>query len=139
MKTLSRILPVLLVLALAAPAPATDSPSYAKDYLALQDALASDQLVEARAAAARLLESAKGQKVFVAQAKKISAAQTLTEARKFFKALSEEAIRGSKGAFGADSEVVSCPMAQARWIQKKGSVRNPYYGKAMLECGEKAE
>lgn len=31
----------------------------------------------------------------------------------------------------------SCPMANAQWIQKTGSIKNPYYGKSMLECGEK--
>lgn len=31
----------------------------------------------------------------------------------------------------------SCPMAKARWIQKEGTLRNPYYGKSMLDCGEK--
>lgn len=31
----------------------------------------------------------------------------------------------------------SCPMANAKWIQKEGSLKNPYYGKSMLECGEK--
>lgn len=31
----------------------------------------------------------------------------------------------------------SCPMANGKWIQKNGSLKNPYYGKSMLECGEK--
>ena len=31
----------------------------------------------------------------------------------------------------------SCPMASAQWIQKSGTIKNPYYGKSMLECGEK--
>jgi len=29
-----------------------------------------------------------------------------------------------------------CPMADAYWLQKVGAVRNPYYGKSMLTCGE---
>lgn len=32
-----------------------------------------------------------------------------------------------------------CPMADAYWIQKVGEVRNPYYGKFMLNCGAKVE
>ena len=28
-------------------------------------------------------------------------------------------------------------MAKAKWIQKPGTLRNPYYGKSMLDCGEK--
>lgn len=31
----------------------------------------------------------------------------------------------------------SCPMAKATWVQKEPEMRNPYYGKSMLECGEK--
>ena len=33
-------------------------------------------------------------------------------------------------------DVVYCPMAKASWLQKKGNIRNPYYGQAMLSCGE---
>lgn len=27
-------------------------------------------------------------------------------------------------------------MAKASWVQKRGKVRNPYYGPKMLDCGE---
>jgi hypothetical protein len=30
-----------------------------------------------------------------------------------------------------------CSMAKAKWIQAKGALRNPYYGKSMLQCGQK--
>lgn len=33
--------------------------------------------------------------------------------------------------------VAECPMAKAKWIQKEGSIANPYYGESMLECGER--
>jgi hypothetical protein len=26
-------------------------------------------------------------------------------------------------------------MKKAYWLQKKGDIQNPYYGKEMLECG----
>ena len=29
-----------------------------------------------------------------------------------------------------------CPMVKASWLQKGDTIRNPYYGSAMLECGE---
>ncbi len=32
-----------------------------------------------------------------------------------------------------------CPMADAYWLQKIGPVRNPYFGKSMLTCGEQVE
>jgi len=31
--------------------------------------------------------------------------------------------------------VAYCPMAQKYWLQKGTAIRNPYYGKSMLECG----
>ena len=30
-----------------------------------------------------------------------------------------------------------CPMVNKQWLQKGETVSNPYYGKAMLTCGEK--
>ena len=35
-----------------------------------------------------------------------------------------------------DLFVLHCPMAEADWLQLDRTVRNPYYGKSMLECGE---
>lgn len=32
-----------------------------------------------------------------------------------------------------------CPMADAYWLQKIGPVRNPYFGKSMLTCGEQVK
>jgi len=31
---------------------------------------------------------------------------------------------------------VYCDMAKASWLQMDRKIRNPYYGKEMLECGE---
>jgi hypothetical protein len=33
-------------------------------------------------------------------------------------------------------DVVFCSMAKGSWLQKRGEVRNPYYGSSMLTCGE---
>jgi hypothetical protein len=37
----------------------------------------------------------------------------------------------------AGVEVMYCSMAEGRWLQRTQSVRNPYYGAAMLTCGER--
>jgi hypothetical protein len=29
-----------------------------------------------------------------------------------------------------------CPMVRGSWLQKDETIRNPYYGKGMLTCGE---
>lgn len=61
----------------------------------------------------------------------------IEELRASFKRLSEIYLKHidktkMKGLISA-----SCPMASAKWIQREGSLQNPYYGKSMLECGEK--
>ena len=38
-------------------------------------------------------------------------------------------------AFGPNVNLVVCPMLQKPWLQKGTSVANPYFGKAMLTCG----
>ena len=61
----------------------------------------------------------------------------IEDLRSSFKKLSEVYIEnGDKKEMGK-FEKASCPMAKAKWIQKPGPLRNPYYGKSMLDCGEK--
>jgi hypothetical protein len=63
--------------------------------------------------------------------------KSIDELRISFKKLSELYLaEGSKKEM-KDLQKASCPMAEAKWVQKKGNLRNPYYGKSMLECGEK--
>ena len=138
MNFLTQLFVPLFIISMATPTRAGESPPYAEHYLAIQEALSGDQLPDAQAAAARLEKSIRDQKILANQARQIKVASDLEEARKAFKALSETLIAKSKGALGPASEVVSCSMAKARWIQKKGKIRNPYYGKSMLTCGEKS-
>lgn len=63
--------------------------------------------------------------------------KNIEEVRNSFKKLSEVYIEnGSKKEMKGLTKA-SCPMAKAKWIQKDSSLKNPYYGKSMLECGEK--
>jgi hypothetical protein len=32
-------------------------------------------------------------------------------------------------------KVAYCPMARKSWLQKSGTIQNPYYGTAMSDCG----
>lgn len=63
--------------------------------------------------------------------------KNIDELRSSFKVLSEIYIKNIPGSELKGATKASCPMASARWIQKEGNLRNPYYGKSMLECGEK--
>lgn len=63
--------------------------------------------------------------------------KNIEEVRTSFKTLSEVYIEhGNKKEFKGLT-LATCPMAKAKWIQKNTDLKNPYYGKSMLECGEK--
>jgi hypothetical protein len=62
----------------------------------------------------------------------------LKSARAAFGTLSDALLsyaRTSKVTIGGDVHVAYCPMLRKYWLQKGTTIRNPYYGKAMLECG----
>ncbi len=107
-----------------------------KNYLKMQDSLANDDFTAA-------LE---GQKIMCAKelsrykesykdcGKKF---KDIEELRESFKKLSSVYIANSDKKEMKDLIVAECPMAKAKWIQTKGGIRNPYFGKSMLECGQK--
>lgn len=78
-----------------------------------------------------------------AAAGRVRAAKDMAAGRQAFEGLSSLTIRAAK-LFGTDPErtlhVVHCPMAfdnkGADWLQGDQTVANPYFGAAMLRCGE---
>lgn len=63
--------------------------------------------------------------------------KNIDQMRESFKKLSSlYLVNGNKKQI-KDLITAECPMAKAKWLQTKGSIRNPYYGKSMLECGQK--
>ncbi len=63
--------------------------------------------------------------------------KSIEELRESFKVLSEVYLKNGSPKEMKGLMKATCPMAAANWIQKNGALRNPYYGKSMLECGEK--
>jgi protein SCO1 len=64
---------------------------------------------------------------------------TIAEARRAFGVMSDALVSYLKtgNATPGDSvRIAYCPMVRKSWLQKDGPVANPYYGRAMLECGE---
>jgi len=125
-------------------------------YLALQEALADDDVEAARAAAATMDEAVEGVRSAMLVGAplsdwrrlraglRIEAADTDIEAlRSDFYALSQTLI-SLQDRFGhtLDRELVVawCPMALddqgAPWIQSGRTIDNPYFGSMMLRCGE---
>jgi hypothetical protein len=124
-----------------------------REYLSIQDALASDTLAgvpeAARklGAAARALDVKKAgrpaaelaalTKELATSASTLGAAKDLAAARQAFKTLSRPMVAWATVARPAGIEVMSCSMVEGKWLQKTRSVRNPYYGASMLKCGER--
>ena len=115
-----------------------------ENYLAAQASLAGDSMGTVSASASALAQAVRGDtaKTFPAevasQAEALAKAKDLASARKAFQALSASLIRYAKAGnipAGTLYEVY-CPMAKASWLQVDKTVRNPYFGQAMLSCGQ---
>ncbi|MBC76152.1 MAG: hypothetical protein CME64_09065 [Halobacteriovoraceae bacterium] len=63
--------------------------------------------------------------------------ESIKDLRNSFKNLSQLFIGNGKNKELEQLQIMSCSMAKAKWVQKKGDIANPYYGKKMLSCGEK--
>lgn len=128
-------------------------------YLAIQVALAGDDLAAAKKAAGtalvalgkvkmHLLEG-EAHRVWMKQAnqletllEKLAAAEGIESARATFASVSAqlETVIARFGTPGGKLYKAWCPMAfdnrGAAWIQAGDQIRNPYFGSMMLECGE---
>jgi Cu(I)/Ag(I) efflux system membrane fusion protein len=124
-----------------------------ESYLHIGDALSADSLdgvrtkAEAVAKQAGTLDSASVSGEHAAHYKNVPAnlkkaaqalskAQSLDDARESFKKLSQPMAMWATMSKPKNIDVVYCSMAKASWVQKRGKVRNPYYGPEMLDCGE---
>jgi protein SCO1/2 len=111
-------------------------------YLRIQQALHTDT-IEGIGNEARLI-AVEAAKLGASGASIQAAAGTLQQvadvkvARAGFGALSDAIITYAKqqnAGVGDDVKAAYCPMARKYWLQKGEKVQNPYYGKAMSECG----
>jgi hypothetical protein len=105
------------------------------NYLRVQEALASDDFKTGLSEHKKLCDS---------DLKKVSGYKdcgkdfkNIDELRESFKKVSEIYIKQGDKKDMKGLILASCPMASAQWIQKEGGIKNPYYGKSMLLCGEK--
>ena len=110
-------------------------------YLAIQSALVNDDLAPVAAAAKSLQKGAvtlgaEG-KALAAAAAKTADAKSLEAARAAFGDLSTALIAyADTTKQPIEGKIVAfCPMVKKSWVQADGAIANPYYGKAMLTCG----
>jgi alpha-beta hydrolase superfamily lysophospholipase len=117
-------------------------PAIVAAYLDVQASLAADR-TDGTAANARTIgeqarEMSNGSAIAEAAAS-LEKASTLAAARTAFGPLSEAVVAAATAAGWKgldDVKLAYCPMARHSWLQKEDAVRNPYYGKAMANCGE---
>jgi len=70
-----------------------------------------------------------------AAAERVAAAKTLDSAREQFGVLSTALVPKFLDAKLPGVHAFMCPMKNLPWAQRKLMLENPYYGKAMLTCG----
>jgi hypothetical protein len=122
--------------------------SIVEPYLKIQEALAGDSLDGVRAAAGEMATAgtalgAPAMKVYTAALSLSGAAQApepdIKEVRARFGVLSDALVTYMKGENLSAPEGVRtayCPMAEKPWLQRSGTISNPYYGKEMPSCGD---
>ena len=132
------------------------------DYIMLKTALTNDQSEKAKTAAQTLQKSltqvdlallkdknannhwAQLEKELKASSNEIAQTSDIKTQRNHFISLSAHLINAMK-AFGINQEIYVdfCPMANnnegAYWLSAEKKIQNPYYGQAMLNCGEVTE
>jgi len=118
--------------------------SVLQHYFTIQASLAGgslDGVSQASQAISKLVKSDEMQTLpreVATQADTLAQAEDLVAARKAFKPLSALLIDflEKQEARSGHYYALYCPMAQAGWLQTDKTVRNPYFGAAMLHCGE---
>jgi hypothetical protein len=115
----------------------------ADSYLQIQSQLVNDKMDAVKPAAQAIVDQAarmgEAGREIEKTAKTIGQASDLKAAREAFGPLSDAVIAAAKAEGWKDLsglKVAYCPMASRSWLQKEDSIRNPYYGTAMLTCGE---
>lgn len=104
-------------------------------YLKIQESLAVDSLKGVSQAAQQIEKNADSEEIKSA-AEKLASDKTLESAREHFKALSIPMDKWAKVEAPENVDRMNCPMVKAPWLQKHGTVKNPYYGKKMASCGQ---
>ena len=144
MKTLTILLTAMICFVAAGQAAASeDLKAVVNSYLEIQARLAADKIdgikAPAQAIAARAAKMGDGGAALVKGAQAIERAADINAARDAFGPLSDAVIAAAKAEGWkdlGDVRLAYCPMVKQHWLQKDEKIRNPYYGSAMLECGE---
>jgi protein SCO1/2 len=126
----------------AAVAPAASLKPLVDPYLRIQLALNADGLDgvanDARTIASEAARLGASAASIQSAAAAMSQAADLKAARVVMAALGDALMSYAKesgASIGDDVKVAYCPMVQKYWLQKGDTIRNPFYGKQMSDCG----
>ena len=127
-------------------------------YYAVKNSLVAGDAAKAGASANEFVKSvnsvetkalpAEEQKVFqslqakiLADAGSIAALKDISKQRETFASLSTSMISLAKAAKITDAIIYVdyCPMKKSSWLSDEKAIKNPYYGSAMLTCGNVKE
>jgi hypothetical protein len=132
-----------LVGAAAAAVASESTKAVVASYLEIHAALSADKVEGVKPAAAAIAKEAARMGAsggaIVTAAKTMESAADLKAARAALGALSDAVIAAANADDWKDVSGVKigyCPMVKKYWVQKDGTVSNPYYGSQMLTCGE---
>lgn len=127
----------------AAQAPMEPIPSVLINYDKIQASLAGDSLQGVPEAAGAISQFVAGDSMkmlpaeLAAQADALAKSSDLAAARDGFKQVSALLIGSlERQNVRTGHYVIYCGMAKAVWLQKDKTVRNPYFGVSMSQCGE---
>jgi hypothetical protein len=109
-----------------------------KAYVDVQEALVSSDFEVVKKASKELQSKlTKESPKLRSEVKELTESKTLKESRNEFKDVSSIVIKNYKEEIEDNFIIAYCPMAGAKWIQRKGEISNPYMNKEMQGCGEK--
>ncbi len=113
-----------------------------KYYILLKDALVASSVNQAKIEANKLSRKTEGELADLA--KELQSFDDIAKQREVFQKISDKMYTMVKEK-GSNHDVyyVYCPMAfdnkGAYWLSEEEEVKNPYFGDAMMDCGEVKE
>ncbi len=118
-------------------------------YYSVKDALVGGNATIASSKAGELVKALNGADAktitnrdgLLEHAGKIAASKDLKSQREHFAGLSTDMIALAKASKLSAEPVYQmyCPMKKSNWLSSEKTVKNPYYGSAMLTCGKVVE
>lgn len=112
-----------------------------KHYFELRDALVNSDAPTAAYRITDVTNAGDGKIAAATKAKLIAAGKDLEKQRAAFAILSLEVYQLIKKEKPATDTIYQayCPMKKSYWLSKEPVIKNPYYGKVMLNCGAVTE